>query len=142
MEQMKLLIEKAKDSPIYIQVLLNALCGLRRQEINAVKYSDIDYINRVLYIERQLGKGLRRDNDDNDNMEHTTKNVLPLKTSSSKRTIPIPDILMEAILDERKKYEKRRSRHRSQFKDLDYICCGAYGSPEAKITITSIGNSF
>lgn len=30
--------------------------GLRRCEINGVKYSDIDYINRTLKLQRQLGK--------------------------------------------------------------------------------------
>ena len=30
--------------------------GLRRGEINGLKYSDVDYINRTLKIQRQLGK--------------------------------------------------------------------------------------
>ena len=34
--------------------------GLRRQEINGLKYSDVDYINRTLSVERQLGKELNR----------------------------------------------------------------------------------
>lgn len=38
-----------------MQVLFNVLMGLRRSEINGLKYSDIDYINRTLRVERQLG---------------------------------------------------------------------------------------
>ena len=46
MEQILVLLEKSKDTPIHMQVLFNVLMGLRRSEINGVKYSDVDYINR------------------------------------------------------------------------------------------------
>ena len=60
--------------------------GLRRQEINAVKYSDVDYINRTLSVERQLGKEL--DRTLNSRKESMTKKELPLKTSSGRRVLP------------------------------------------------------
>lgn len=50
--QILLLLEESKDTPVHMQVLFNVLMGLRRQEINAVKYSDVDYINRTLTVER------------------------------------------------------------------------------------------
>ena len=54
MEQIQVLLEKSKDTPIHMQVLLNVLMGLRRSEINGVKYSDVDYINHTLKVERQV----------------------------------------------------------------------------------------
>ena len=51
-----LLLENAKDSPIYAMLLFNALMGLRISEIIAVKYSDINFNERRLKIQRQLGK--------------------------------------------------------------------------------------
>ena len=39
-----------------MQILFAVLMGLRRGEINGLKYSDVDYINRTLKIQRQLGK--------------------------------------------------------------------------------------
>lgn len=131
MEQIVTLIEESRDTPIHMQVLFNVLMGLRRQEINAVKYSDVDYINRTLSVERQLGKKLSR--EPNGTAEKpTTKSELPLKTLSSRRELPIPDYVFEAILEERKKYERNRSRRRSQFLDADYICCSNYGKPRSK----------
>lgn len=131
MEQILRLLEASKDTPIHMQVLFNVLMGLRRQEINAVKYSDVDYINRTLKVERQLGKRLIRDSVGAGERQ-TTKSELPLKTFSSYRELPIPDYVFEAILEERKKYEKNRSRRRSQFLDADYICCSNYGKPRSK----------
>lgn len=131
MGQIVTLIEESRDTPIHMQVLFNVLMGLRRQEINAVKYSDVDYINRTLSVERQLGKKLNR--EPNGMVEkQTTKSELPLKTLSSRRELPIPDYVFEAILEERKKYERNRSRRRSQFLDADYICCSNYGKPRSK----------
>lgn len=39
-----------------MQVMFNVLMGLRRSKINGVKYSDVDYINRTLKVERQPGR--------------------------------------------------------------------------------------
>lgn len=54
--QVAQLIEVSKETPIYMQILFAVLMGLRRGEINGLKYSDVDYINRTLKIQRQLGK--------------------------------------------------------------------------------------
>ena len=35
-------------------------------------------------------------------------------------------------MEERRRYEKNRRRRRSQFLDLDYICCSNYGKPRSK----------
>lgn len=57
---------------------------------------------------------------------------IQLKTPSSYRDLPIPDYVFEAILEERKIYERNRSRRKSQFQDDDYICCSSYGRPRSK----------
>ena len=51
LEQIQILLEASKETPIHMQVLFNVLMGLRRQEINGLKYSDVDYINRTLSVE-------------------------------------------------------------------------------------------
>ena len=131
MEQILLFLDASKNMPIHMQVLFNVLMGLRRQEINAVKYSDVDYINRTLTVERQLGKEL--DRVPNSRKERMTKKELPLKTPSSKRVLPIPDYVFEAILEERKKYERYKSRRCTIFQDDGYICCSSYsGKPRSK----------
>ena len=47
--------------------------------------------------------------------------------------MPIPDYVFEAILEERKKYERYKSRRSSIFQDDGYICCSSYsGKPRSK----------
>lgn len=132
MEQIKLLIEKSKDTPIHMQVLFAVLMGLRRGEINGLKYSDIDYMNRTLKVQRQLGIPANKDKKDC-KLKTYSKQEIKLKTESSYRTLPIPDYVFEEILKERKKYEANRSRRindkNNPFNDSDYICCSTYGNP-------------
>lgn len=54
-DQVRLLIEKSKETPIHLQIMFAVLIGLRKQKINGLKYSDIDFIHRTLKIQRQLG---------------------------------------------------------------------------------------
>lgn len=134
-DQIKVLLEKAKGTPIYLQVLFAALMGLRKSEINGLKYSDIDYIHRTLKVERQLGK---KPNIDNKNLKigEYTKQEIPVKTFSSMRELNIPDIVFDAILEEKKKYEKHKSKRindkTTPFKDYGFICCSTYGNPRSK----------
>ena len=123
------------DTPIYLQVMFAVLMGLRRSEIIAVKYADIDYINRTLHVERQLGIVPMSDKKDFQPKTYT-KQEIELKTESSDRIIPIPDILFEAIIEERQKYEKNRRRRindkHNPFFDGNYVCCSTYGKPRSK----------
>lgn len=134
-EQVERLITAAKDTPIYLQVMFAVLMGLRRAEIPGLKYSDIDYINRTLHVRRQLGKAPMSKKEDF-KPKTLTKQELKLKTESSDRIIPIPDILFEAILEERERYVRNRKRRmndiKNPFMDADYICCSSYGKPRSR----------
>lgn len=131
MEQILLLLEASRGTPIHMQVLFNVLMGLRRKEINGVKYSDIDYINRTLNLHRQLGKKINTKKEDFPSKTFT-KQELELKTPSSYRSIPIPDYVFEAILQQREVYERNKRRRGKQFQDSGYVCCSAYGKPRSK----------
>lgn len=131
LEQIFVILEKSKDTPIHMQVLFNVLMGLRRSEINGLKYEDVDFINRTLTIKRQLGKPLGAKKEDFP-LKTLTKQEVKLKTASSNRVLPIPDYVFEAILKEKELYEKHKSRRKREFQDLGYICCSTYGRPRSK----------
>lgn len=65
-----------------------------------------------------------------------TKQEVELKSKSSHRWMDIPDVVFEAILEQRKIYEKNRRRRindkNNPFRDLDYVCCSTYGKPRSK----------
>jgi integrase len=130
-EQVERLIEGSKGTPVYMQILFAVMMGLRRGEINGLKYSDVDYIHRKLKVQRQLGKKPNTEKEDVP-PKMLTKQEIKLKTKSSYRELDIPDMVFEAILEQRKIYEKNRRRRKSEFRDTDYICCSTYGNPRSK----------
>lgn len=109
-EQLQTLIQASKGTCIYLQVLFSAIMGLRRCEVNGLKYSDVDFIKRKLKLQRQLGVVANSQKEDYQ-VKTYTKQEIPLKTRSSYRELDIPDIVFEAILEERKKYEKNKKRN-------------------------------
>ena len=131
LDQIYKLIESSKNTEIYMQILFAILMGLRKSEINGIKYGDIDYINRKLKIQRQLGT-VANTTKDEFMVKQFTKQEIKCKTFSSNRELYIPDILFEAILEQRKIYEKNKNRRKKEFRDWDYICCSTYGNPRSK----------
>lgn len=130
-EQVEKLIEGSKHTPIYLMVLFSVVMGLRCSEIIGLKYADVDFIGQKLSVERQLGR------DKNITKEMAapktyTKQEIDVKTNSSKRELDIPNIVFEAILEEKKKYEANKRRRKNYFQDLGYICCSSYGRPRSK----------
>ena len=125
-EQLNLLIDKSKGTKIYLFILFAGLMGLRKSEILGLKYSDIDLAHRTLHIQRQLGRDL---SNEIIKPKTKTKQEIELKSRSSNRVLNIPDIVFDAILEERQRYEANRRRRTLQFQDFDYICCSSYGRP-------------
>ena len=130
-EQMRILIEKSKDSPIYILILFGVLMGLRISEAIGVKYDDVDFVTRELTVKRQLGKKAGSKAEDCKPKMLTLQELSP-KTDAGYRTIAIPDIVFDEIRRLQKQYEKNRSRRKREFRDLDYICCSTYGKPRGR----------
>jgi len=134
-EQIRVLINASKNTPIYLHILFAVLMGLRKQEINGLKYSDIDFVNRKLYLQRQLGVDTQLKKEQCQAKTYT-KQEIKLKSYSSERILDIPDMVFEAILEERKKYERNKSRRindkSNPFVDEDFICCSTYGKARSK----------
>lgn len=134
-DQVLVLVNAAKDTKIYLQVMFAVLMGLRCSEILGLKYTDIDYVNRTLHVERQLGTVPMSEKEDFAPKTYT-KQEIKVKTESSDRELPIPDMLFDAILKERERYEKNKSRRINDkhypFFDENYICCSSYGRPRSR----------
>jgi len=124
-EQLSLLIDKSRGTKIYLFILFAGLMGLRKSEILGLKYSDINFHQKTIHIQRQLGRSFFNECQP----KTKTKQEIELKSRSSNRILNIPDIVFEAILEERQRYEINRHRRIRQFQDLDYICCSTYGRP-------------
>lgn len=134
-EQVKILINSARHTKIYLQVLFSTLMGLRISEVNGLKFTDVDYVTRKLKVCRQLGIKPNTNREDFDAKTYT-KQEIPVKTKASNREIDIPDLVFEAILEAKRIYDANKRRRindkTNPFQDMGYICCSSYGRPRSR----------
>lgn len=64
-------------------VVTQAGCGLRVGELLALRVRDIDFLRRTLRVEDQI--------------DRVTRERVPPKTPRSRRTLPLPDVVSEAL---------------------------------------------
>lgn len=85
-EEMKKIYKLAEGKKIYLPILLGSMLGLRRSEICALKYSDIDFENKTIYIHSAVVK--------NDKKEWVIKTT---KTESGTRMLRIPQKILDIL---------------------------------------------
>jgi integrase len=111
------LIEAAIGTRLRIPVLLALTTGMRRGEILALRWKDVDTARGFLAVVRSLeetkASGLR---------------FKEVKKQRSRRQISIPELLIEALSPHREEQAKHREMYGSDYEDNDLICCREDGS--------------
>jgi integrase len=105
---------------LWVTVLL---LGLRRSEVCGLHWSDVDLDKGTLRITRGLqraGGALRE---------------LPTKTRRSRRTVPLPAVVMQALRDHRDRQDKERASTR-HWQDTPYVFTSRIGTPLEPRTLT------
>src|SRR5215211_3330920 len=86
-------------------VIAQAGLGLRLGELLALRLEDIDFLRRTVRIEHQLSRD--------------GKELLPPKTPRSRRTVPLPSVVSEAL-----------ARHIQEFGSGSYLFAMRRGGPD------------
>ncbi len=89
-EEVAVIMEQVKDTRMEIPVMLAALCGMRRSEISALTWGDIDLKKGTLHISKALVKDIN-----NNLVEKQTKTV------SSDRTIRLFPLVLDVLKSKR-----------------------------------------
>ncbi|MBO4978801.1 MAG: site-specific integrase [Clostridia bacterium] len=92
-EEVKTLLDKSKGLPIEAPLYLAACCGMRRSEICALRWSDVDFNKNTITIKGALVY------DENDKLVMKTT-----KTMASTRTIPMIPVVEKALARIRKEH--------------------------------------
>jgi integrase len=112
------LIKAAQTTEIYTAVAIASFTGLRRGEILAVRWSDIDWDRRQLSVVRSLEQ---------------TKDGLRFKspkTTKSRRTVSLGPLLMEILKRKKADQAKDRPKLGPDYLNNDLIVAQADGGPK------------
>jgi integrase len=110
------LLGACKNTPLYMPVLLGVSCGLRRGEILALKWTDVDFDSGKLTIQRSL--------------EQTPEHGLNFKPPKNNRTrtVDAPKILLTALRAHKADQESAAELLGDGYEDKGLIVCRADGS--------------
>jgi integrase len=87
-EQVNLIASNTKDTNLYIPFLLAATMGMRRSEIFALTWDDIDLENNLIHINKAMVL--------NEHKQYIIKSQT--KTTTSKRKLSMPDIVINELV--------------------------------------------
>ena len=95
-EQTAALLRRAQGTRLHLPILVAVTSGLRRGELLALRWSDVDLEDGVLRVEQSIeetGQGLR---------------FKPPKTAKGRRRLPLPALTVEALRRHRVAQDKQR----------------------------------
>lgn len=127
-EELKVILEKIKETDLEIPVLLGLKYGLRVSETIGLRWQDIDFVENKIYIKNTVTKGLNFDNKkEREKEEFLAKEKT--KTVSSRRSFFLDENLKKILEEKLKKieYKKKELGNTYNAKWLDYIVVSEEG---------------
>jgi integrase len=109
----KILSIADKDNGMYTIVFLGVCTGLRAGEICGLKWADIDFKRKEIYIRQQAKKDI----------SNNTLSLGKLKTDGSYRVIPIKDKLIDVLKWHKKLQDKAKNDFGQDYNKLGLVFC-------------------
>ena len=120
------MIERTKGTALYMPILLAVTTGMRRGEVLAVRWSDIDLDSGILSVTRTLEKS-----------RYGGLNFKQPKTQKSRRTISLPAITVEALRLHRVEQAELMLSLGAGWNEDGLVCMRDAGDPINPDTLTS-----
>ena len=135
--KLKTFLGAASKSNWYLEILLALFCGLRKGEIQGLKFSDFDMENKTVSIQRQITSNPIISKGEYKIESYEVIERAP-KTENSYRTLRVPDIIMRELQIRQKQNAFCREKLGKNYLDRDYISCRENGLPHS---VTALNNA-
>ena len=121
-EELLTLLHLARGDVIYPAILLAGAMGLRRSEALGVRWSRIDWEKRTVLLDT-------KNVEYRENGKKKVEPVEEMKNKSSRRTLPLPDPVVEMLQVQKEHREVYRKMFQGSYNTqyLDYVCVNQLG---------------
>ena len=121
-EELLTLLHLARGDVIYPAILLAGAMGLRRSEALGVRWSRIDWEKRTVLLDTKIVEY-------RENGKKKVEPVEEMKNKSSRRTLPLPDPVVEMLQVQKEHREVYRKMFQGSYSTqyLDYLCVNQLG---------------
>ena len=117
-DELQQLFEVAKGTELEIGIMLLVCLGIRRGELMALTWADIDFEKKLVNIDKNTVKVKKG--------QSVTKDP---KSESGRRVIEAPDVLINFLRQEKVAYLERRLRYGADYHNRDLVICQSNGKP-------------
>ena len=121
-EELLTLLHLARGDVIYPAILLAGAMGLRRSEALGVRWSRIDWETKTVLLDTKIVEY-------RENGKKKVEPVEEMKNKSSRRTLPLPDPVVEMLQVQKEHREVYRKMFQGSYNTqyLDYVCVNQLG---------------
>lgn len=121
-EELLTLLHLARGDVIFPAILLAGAMGLRRSEALGVRWSRIDWEKRTVLLDTKIVEY-------QENGKKKVEPVEEMKNKSSRRTLPLPDPVVEMLQVQKEHREVYRKMFQGSYNAqyLDYVCVNQLG---------------
>ena len=117
-------LEIIKGHEFEILFLLALGTGLRRGELLALRWSDIDFENKTINVDSNIQQAYIFEDEETKRLEKIEQEP---KTINSFRTVPIPSKVLSKLQEHKQKQEQYKLAFQERYIDNDFVICDKYG---------------
>lgn len=126
-EEVRRIVNEAKDEEIYPIIVTTVYTGMRKGEAMALKWENVDFQKRRIYIKNSLCK-IDGDQTDEKGHRHARYEILEPKTKESIRMVPMMDEVYEALMLQKERQEMDKKRYREIYLDQGLVFTDSSGN--------------
>ena len=122
-EQIRTILNETREEELYPIIGVVLFTGLRKGEVMALKWDNVDFEKKIIHIEGSLCRietALGQEGEDDKKPKYVYK-ILPPKTEKSRRNIPLSDIVIDALKLQRERQNFLKEKYSLIYEDRGLV---------------------
>ena len=127
MDEIDIILTEAQEEELYPLVVTALYTGMRKGEIMALKWENIDFEEKRIYVKNSLCR-VENENIDEKGRRHAVYQIMEPKTKKSIRIIPMLDEVYAALIEQKKRQEVQKEQYQDIYLDQGFVFADLTGN--------------
>lgn len=125
-EEVDRIASEVKEEELYLIIVVTVYTGMRKGEVMALKWENVDFEERKIYIKNSLCR-IEDELPDEKGGRHSRYEILEPKSKKSIRTIPMLDEVYDALMVQKCRQMKDKERYKDIYTDYGFVFADPVG---------------
>ncbi len=126
-EEVGRIVREAKGEELYPIIVTTVYTGMRKGEVMGLKWENVDFQGRKIYIKNSLCK-IEGDQTDEKGHRHARYEILEPKTEKSIRMVPMLDEVYEALRMQKERQDSDKQEYQGVYVDQGFVFADRMGN--------------